>query len=205
MQPIKKNTILFFGDSITQAGAEGHGYINQLQQMVNDTIEENNYELIGAGINGNKIGDLYQRMDKDVIARKPDIVVIYIGINDVWHKTSGNGTSIAKFAELYEALIKKLQANNIAVAICTTSVIGEKKMNGNAQDTDLNSYSSVIVSLSATMNCLLVNLRIAFKKHLANNNPDDKQSGILTTDGVHLNDGGNELVAAEMLKVLIAR
>lgn len=173
--------------------------------MVDDTIEENNYELRVAGINGNKIGDLYQRLDKDVIARKPNIVVIYIGVNDVWHKTSGNGTAIAKFAELYEAVIKKLQANNISVALCTTSVIGEKKMNTNAQDTDLDSYSSVILSLSATMNCLLVNLRSAFKKYLANNNPENKESGILTTDGVHLNDRGNELVAAEMLKIVIAR
>jgi len=205
MQPIKKTSLLFFGDSITQAGAEGRGYINQLQQMVNDTIDENNYELIGAGINGNKVEDLYRRMNEDVIALKPDMVVIYIGINDVWHKTSGNGTPIAKFAELYEAIIKKLQANNVDVALCTTSVIGEKKMNANTQDTDLDSYSSVILSLSATMNCLLVNLRTAFKKYLANNNPDNKESGILTTDGVHLNDLGNELVAAEMLKVVIAR
>jgi len=205
MQPFKKTSILFFGDSITQAGAEGRGYIMLLQQMVNDSIEENNYELIGAGINGNKIDDLYGRLEEDVIARKPDIVVIYIGINDVWHKTSGNGTPIAKFAEIYEALIKKLKANNIDVALCTTSVIGEKKMNANSQNTDLDSYSTVILSLAATLNCLLVNLRMAFKKYLASNNPGNKESGILTTDGVHLNDRGNELVAAEMLKVVIAR
>jgi lysophospholipase L1-like esterase len=205
MQPYKKTSIIFFGDSITQAGAESSGYINLLRQMVNDTIEQNNYELIGAGINGNKIDDLYRRMDRDVIARKPDMVVIYIGINDVWHKTSGNGTPIAKFAELYESIIKKFQANNIDVAVCTTSVIGEKKVNGNPQDTDLDSYSSVILGLSATMNCLLVNLRSAFKKYLANNNPDNQEFGILTTDQVHLNERGNKLVATEMLKVVIAR
>jgi len=205
MQPIKKTSIIFFGDSITQAGAERGGYIDRLQQMVNDTIEQNNYELIGAGINGNKIEDLDQRMDRDVIARKPDMVVIYIGINDVWHKTTGNGTPIAKFADNYTAIIKKLQANNIDVALCTPSVIGEKKANANSQDADLDSYSSVILSLSATMNCLLVNLRSAFKKYLSNNNPGNEESGVLTTDGVHLNDRGNELVASEMLKVVIAR
>ncbi len=201
---LKKTSILFFGDSITQAGAEGRGYINRLQQMMDDTMALNSYELIGAGTSGNKIDDLYQRMDKDVIARKPDIVVIYIGINDVWHKMSGNGTSIAKFSELYEAAVKKLQLNNIDVALCTTSVIGEKKRNANPQDADLDAYSTLILSIAATHNCLLVNLRNAFKKYLANNNPDDAEYGILTTDGVHLNDRGNELVAAEMFKVLIA-
>jgi len=34
------------------------------------------------------------------------------------------------------------------------------------------------------------------------NNPDNKESGILTTDRVHLNDKGNQLVADEMWKVL---
>lgn len=33
-------------------------------------------------------------------------------------------------------------------------------------------------------------------------NPDDKESGILTADRVHLNDAGNQLVADEMVMVL---
>ncbi len=44
------------------------------------------------------------------------------------------------------------------------------------------------------------------KKNNANpqdaNNTEDKESGILTTDRVHLNEKGNALVADEMMKVL---
>ena len=36
----------------------------------------------------NKIYDLYLRHEEDVIAKKPNIVIIYVGINDVWHGDS---------------------------------------------------------------------------------------------------------------------
>jgi len=48
----------------------------------------------------------------------------------------------------------------------------------------------------------LVDLRKSFLDYNIKNNPDSKESGILTTDRVHLNEKGNELVAAEMWKAI---
>src|SRR5437763_881947 len=45
-------------------------------------------------------------------------------------------------------------------------------------------------------------LRKAFLDHLKENNPKDEGSGVLTTDGVHLNDAGNRLVAEAVLKAI---
>lgn len=53
-------------------------------------------------------------------------------------------------------------------------------------------------------NLSLVDLRKAFLDHNLKNNADNKTSGILTSDGVHLNARGNQFVAAEMWKVLQA-
>ena len=39
-------------------------------------------------------------------------------------------------------------------------------------------------------------------RHLKDNNPEDKEKGILTGDRVHLNEAGNKLVAETMLKML---
>jgi hypothetical protein len=50
----------------------------------------------------------------------------------------------------------------------------------------------------------LVDLRKVFLDYNKTNNPDNKESGILTTDRVHLNEKGNELVAAEMWKAVKA-
>jgi lysophospholipase L1-like esterase len=199
----KKKRIVFFGDSITQAGVMKGGYIDRIQQAVNKSSTQDKYELIGAGIGGNKVYDLYLRMDDDVLSKKPDVVVIYVGINDVWHKTShGTGTDIDKYEKFYVAIIKKLQAQNIKIAVCTPSVIGEKKDNANPQDKDLNAYSDVIRKLATLYNCTLIDLRKTFSAYEAQNNADDKEFGLLTIDRVHLTASGNQLVADEMIRAL---
>lgn len=203
MTAVKKTKIVFFGDSITQAGVNKGGYIDRVQAFINQRSLQEKYELAGAGIGGNKVYDLYLRMEDDVLAKDPQTVVIYVGINDVWHKTSsGTGTDIDKYEKFYIAIIKKLQAKNIKVVVCTPSVIGEKKNNGNPQDADLDKYSDVIRRLATAYNCTLIDLRAAFAQYEKENNPDDKESGILTTDRVHLDEKGNELVADEMIKGL---
>jgi len=120
----------------------------------------------------------------------------------VWHKTSGTGKDIDKYEKFYVAIIKKLQAQKIKVLVCTPTVIGEKKNNANPQDADLEAYSNVIRKLAATYNCTLVDLRASFLKYEMANNASDVEKGVLTTDRVHLNDNGNQLVADEMMKAL---
>jgi lysophospholipase L1-like esterase len=202
MEPDKKRKILFFGDSITQAGIVNGGYINLIQHSINAKGKQALYELIGAGINANKVYDLYLRLEEDVFDKQPDVVIVYIGINDVWHKTSGIGTDIKKFEKFYVAIIKKLQTQQIKVAVCTTSVIGEKKGKNNPQDADLDAYSAVIRKLAKELSCSLVDLRTAFINYEIDHNQKNKVSGILTTDTVHLNDKGNQLVADEIMKAL---
>lgn len=203
MKPVKKTTIVFFGDSITQAGVNKGGYIDRVQTQVNDKLKQDQYELIGAGIGGNKVYDLYLRMEEDVLAKNPDQVVIYVGINDVWHKsTAGTGTDLPKYEKFYAAIIKKMQANNIRVAVCTPTVIGELKNGANPQDADLDKYSDVVRKLAAAHNCTLIDLRKAFADYEAAHNTENKESGLLTTDRVHLTAAGNQLVADEMIKAL---
>jgi len=202
MTTSKKATIVFFGDSITQMGISKGGYITRIQDVINEKGKQSKYDLIGAGVGGNKVYDLYLRIEEDVLAKKPKVVLIYVGINDVWHKTSGTGTDIEKYEKFYVAIIKKLQAKKINVIVCTPSVIGEKKNNVNPQDADLNAYSEVIRRLATTYHCGLVDLRKAFQQYENEHNNEDVEKGVLTTDRVHLNEKGNQLVADEMLKVL---
>ncbi|MBO0937372.1 SGNH/GDSL hydrolase family protein [Fibrella sp. HMF5335] len=201
--PTKPTRIIFFGDSITQAGVQPKGYITDLQDMLIKQGKAADYELIGKGIGGNKVYDLYLRMDDDVLALKPDVVVIYVGVNDVWHKSSyGTGTDPDKFVKFYEAIIRKIQAGGSKVVLCTPAAIGEKTDFSNSQDGDLNAYSQLIRDLAARQNLPLVDLRKAFLDYNLKNNTANKDRGILTTDRVHLNDVGNQFVADQMWAVL---
>ncbi|HVK48607.1 MAG TPA: SGNH/GDSL hydrolase family protein [Pseudobacter sp.] len=200
----KPERIIFFGDSITQAGVNPKGYISVLRDLVKSKGLENKYELIGAGIGGNKVYDLYLRLEDDVLSKDPSTVVIWVGVNDVWHKrSSGTGTDADKFEKFYNALIKKLKEKNIKVLLCTPAAIGEKTDFSNELDGDLNKYAAIIRQIATNNNCELIDLRKAFLDYNLVNNKKNEEKGILTTDRVHLNDAGNKLVAEEMYKHLI--
>jgi lysophospholipase L1-like esterase len=195
MKP-KAKKVIFFGDSITQAGVQRNGYINLLKKQV----DSNKFELLGAGIGGNKVYDLYLRLEEDVLNKKPDLVFIYVGINDVWHKQSSRtGTDYPKYIKFYQALINKIQAGGSKIVLCTPSVVGEKKGGANELDADLDKYAEGIRELATKNNLPLCDLRKAFLAYEEKNNPQDLEKGVLTSDRVHLNDKGNQFVAEQML------
>ncbi len=199
----KKKKIVFFGDSITEQGMMFGGYIKVLQQILhNDGIDEE-YELSGAGVSGNKVYDLYLRMDEDILSKGADIAVIFVGINDLWHKFSKlTGTSITSFEAFYIAIIEKFLSVGIQPVLCTPAVIGESPDFLSREDEEINLYCDLIRELGMKYELPIVDLRKAFIAHNRNNNIEQLEQGILTVDKVHLNDKGNQLVAREMWKVL---
>ncbi len=200
--PNEPKRVVFFGDSITQAGEEDPaGYINVMREQL-DTAE---YKLIGAGISGNKVTDLQKRVQEDVLALNPDVVVIYIGINDVWHfhKFEGTtGTEIDQYEKgLYE-LTERLQSENTKVILCTPSVIGEQPAMEGEINEQLDAYADVVRTVAAENQAGLCDLRAEFKAYLADNNPVDQYEGILTTDGVHMNPEGDRFLATKLIDCL---
>ena len=201
----KTQKVLFFGDSITEAGAKPGGYIVKMK----DALAQKgivDYDLVGAGVGGNKVYDLYLRLEDDVLSQNPDIVFIWVGVNDVWHKTSfGTGTDPDKFEKFYTAIINKLLDKHIRIILCTPAVIGEKTDFTNQQDGDLNAYSQIIRNLAQKWHCGLVDLREVFHNYELKNNPGNKDKEILTKDRVHLNEQGNQLVADKMMEALLSK
>lgn len=203
MMPPKPIRVVFLGDSITELGVKPSGYISKMREGLEQKGNTGQYELLGAGISGNKVYDLFLRLDDDVMSKNPDVVVVYVGVNDVWHKAlAGTGTDAGKFETFYTAIIKKLQGKNVKLILCTPAVIGERTDNSNQQDGDLNFYSQIIRNLATKYGCSLCDLRKAFLEYNSKNNPENKESGILTIDKVHLNENGNQLVADLLLAEL---
>ncbi|MGN6493495.1 MAG: SGNH/GDSL hydrolase family protein [Agriterribacter sp.] len=197
---MQKKKVIFFGDSITQAGVGPTGYITVLQQTLAKSGKANQFDLIGAGIGGNKVYDLYLRLEDDVLSKKPDLVFVYIGINDVWHKrTHGTGTDADKFEKFYNKLIDKIQAAGAKVVICTPTVIGEKKDNVNELDGDLNKYAEIIRGIAKNKKVDLLDLHKNIVDYISQHNPENKYSGVLTSDGVHMNEEGNKFLAEQFL------
>jgi lysophospholipase L1-like esterase len=200
----KGDRIVFLGDSITAAGVSPKGYVTLIKNALAEKHKDLGIEVIGAGVGGHKVPDLQKRLDRDVLKKKPTLVVIYIGINDVWHgeKDPKNGTSKEKFEEGLKDIIAKIKDAGANVLLCTPSVIGEKVGGANKLDAKLDEYSDISRKVAKDMKVPLCDLRQAFADDLKKNNTANKESGILTGDRVHLNDAGNRFVAEVMLKSL---
>ena len=199
----KKTKVIFFGDSITELGVKPGGYVTRVDSMSRLEGKGDQYEFFGSGISANKVYDLYLRLEDDVLSKNPDVVVIYIGVNDVWHKTLlGTGTDADKFEKFYYAILKKLKDRNIKAILCTPAVVGEKTDFTNPLDGDLNRYSNIIRDIAKKNNLPLIDLRKEFLEYYKTNNPENQEKNILTYDKVHLNAKGNQLVANLMWKAV---
>jgi lysophospholipase L1-like esterase len=200
----KGEKIVFLGDSITAGGVGPKGYVTAIKTAVAEKHKDLGVEIIGAGIGGNKVPDLQKRLEKDVLAKKPTLVVIYIGINDVWHgeKDPARGTPKDKYEAGLKEIIGKIKESGARVVLCTPTVIGEKKAGANSLDAKLDEYAEISRKVAKDTGSQLCDLRKAFVDHLAKNNADDKEKGVLTTDRVHLNEAGNKLVAETILATI---
>lgn len=110
-------TILFQGDSITdagrnramyypnEAGGMGGGYVYQIVAELLGEHPGNDLKCYNRGISGNKVFQLADRWEDDCLYLRPDVLSILIGVNDFWHTlTYGyKGT-----AEVYESDLRKL-------------------------------------------------------------------------------------------------
>ena len=109
-------TILFQGDSITDAGRSrenddnfGVGYATLVKGELGYEYP-NQHVFYNRGISGNRVTDLYARIKADILNLKPDIMSILIGVNDVWHECKRqNGVDAEKYFKIYSMLIEEIK------------------------------------------------------------------------------------------------
>ncbi len=113
------DTILFYGDSITDAGRRnkednngglGRGYPGVLAAILGNEWADLNLKILNRGISGNRVYDLEDRLEKDCLALKPDVVSILIGINDTWRRYDRDIVSpVDEFKACYERICKRIR------------------------------------------------------------------------------------------------
>ena len=201
---VNKKQVVFLGDSITEEGRTLElGFINLLEE----SLDSEKFNLIGKGISGDKVSDLLVRYEDDVLVQNPDIVFIYIGINDVWHSYDvGKGSDIDFYEKGLRKIITDIKKRGAKIILCTPTVIGERVTFEDElevkRDQELDAFAGVVRNLSSEFNTELLDLRTIFKDYIVENNQNNDYQDFLTDDGVHLNDAGNKLIADEMIKYI---
>ncbi|MBM3214723.1 SGNH/GDSL hydrolase family protein [Candidatus Poribacteria bacterium] len=199
-------TVVFMGDSITDAGWRGDsarslggGYVAQIADLLAVLHPERSVRIVNHGNSGDRAIELDKRWDEDVIALYPDWISVSIGINDVWRRFAGlveHAVAIEDYRRLYRGLLERTRARTKAkLILMETSVIGEDLEN----DTNryLEMYNQAIHEFAEEFDAIIVPIRNAFRTAIAG-----RPGFAWTGDGVHPLPPGHMLMAVAWLRAV---
>lgn len=211
-QPLAKgSTILFQGDSITDAGRDrGQYYANNLSGMGKGYVYQTAAHLLGEnpgaglhiynrGISGHKVFQLADRWEDDCINLKPDVLSILIGVNDFWHMLNGHydGTAAiydADFRKLLERTKKALP--DVKLIICEPFVVnGGTAVGDQRWQQEFPLYRNSAREIAKDFGAAFVPFQQVFDKAL-----EKESAAYWCPDGVHPSIAGAHLMKGAWLK-----
>lgn len=201
---IKPNsTILFTGDSITDAGRTagpdpdnslGNGYPKKVAEYLETFCKDKNIKVLNRGVSGDRVVNLQARWKEDCLDLKPDYVSILIGVNDTWRKYDSNDeTSCEAYEKGYRDILTQLKSLDCEIILLEPFII----MADPAKEewyTDLMPKIQAVRRLAREFGALYIPLDGIFAAHSIFEEPSH-----WSQDGVHPTDAGHGLLAMHWL------
>ena len=211
----KKNTtgktILFQGDSITDAGRDrghyypndgsgmGSGYVRLVASTLLGEQPEAGYRIYNRGISGNKVYQLADRWEDDCLQLRPDVLSILIGVNDFWHTLDFNYQGTAETYENdFRALLKRTlnELPNLRLIIAEPfAVAGGSAIN--EKWAAFKPYQQAARRIATEFNATFIPLQSIFDEALKH-----APASYWAPDGVHPSMAGDYLMAQAWLKAM---
>ncbi|HEY4225346.1 MAG TPA: SGNH/GDSL hydrolase family protein [Pseudolysinimonas sp.] len=193
--------IVFIGDSITDAGRRedpdrlGHGYVRLIAEALASRGDVR--PVINTGISGDRAVDLRGRWETDALDHDPELLSVYVGVNDTWRRyDSDDPTTADDFAATYWTLLddaqERLAPRMILVEPFVLPVTAEQQRWGAE---DLDAKRAVVAQLAVEFGAAFVPLQSLLAEAAAQG--DGNAS--LAADGVHPTPLGSELIAGAWL------
>lgn len=202
-------TILFQGDSITDAGrnrqqadvpnelwALASGYAGKTAGKLLSAYPDKELQIFNRGISGHRITDLYARWRKDAINVKPDILSILIGINDLWHGFKrDDGVEAPRFDQVYRMLLDytREQLGDIQLVLCTPFITPAGDIDDRWPPA-LAERQAIVKAIAKDYNAIVVDFGRLFEQLL-----DEAPAAYWAPDGVHPSPAGHERMSETWL------
>ncbi|MBC8052307.1 MAG: SGNH/GDSL hydrolase family protein [Sphingobacteriaceae bacterium] len=205
------DTILFQGDSITDAGRSrtdmgsntqkgfGGGYAFLAAAELLNAYPEKKLKIYNRGVSGNKVHQLAERWEIDALNLKPTIISILIGVNDYWHlvKNGYKGT-LEIYRNDYRALLQRTKEKLPDVKF----IIGEPfAIMGSAVDKSwfppFGEYQNASQEIAKEFNAVFIPYQKIFDKAL-----EIAPGSYWAPDGVHPTMAGAKLMADAWLEAV---
>lgn len=182
--------VAFLGDSIT-AGQTDACFVNLV--AIGLKINGREIQALNCGGSGNTSKHMLDRLDRDVIDKKPQVMVLSAGVNDVYQIT------VDEYKTTMTNIVDKAQAAGIKVVLLTPSMTGEDTWITNANNIKLIPFLDVVRNLAKEKNCILVDINAEmhkiFDEHNSKLDPAAPKHLYITVDGTHMSPVGNQMFA----------
>jgi lysophospholipase L1-like esterase len=201
------STILFQGDSITDCARNrdasakpndlpglGQGYAMMAAAELLSTRPADGLRVFNRGISGNRVVDLYARIQGDILNLKPDVLSILIGVNDTWHGKNpdwSNGVAIPKYERIYRDLLNEVREVLPAVqfVLCEPFVLRCGVVRDDWVE-EIDERRAVVAKLCKEFGAVLVPFQSMFDEAVNLAPPE-----YWAADGVHPSAAGHLLMA----------
>ncbi|MEI7955651.1 MAG: SGNH/GDSL hydrolase family protein [Verrucomicrobiota bacterium] len=208
----KDARVLFQGDSITDGGRDykaqyldhalGHGYPYIIAANACGHYPELNLTFLNRGISGNKVSDLAARWQNDVIALKPDLLSILIGVNDVWHNLGAKkGIPFDEIEATYEKMLTDTGSMlpGTKIVLCEPFILrGSANTKQWAEwDAAIKKIQQMVARLGEKHKCPVVHFQRVFDEAVKR-----APAEYWLFDGVHPAWAGHQILADEWLRVV---
>jgi lysophospholipase L1-like esterase len=185
------NVTVFIGDSVTDCGRlieppYGDGYVYNIAQS-----SRLQGEIINVGTSGHRLIDLENRWNTDVLAHKPTLVSVAIGINDTWRRYDDNDpTSTEDFEERYRRVLSATQADgNPKLVLCEPFLLSVRE-EMNTWREDLDPKIAVVHKMASEFGATLIRFDQRF-----NELAQEISMLELADDGIHPSKLGHQIMA----------
>jgi lysophospholipase L1-like esterase len=201
--------IVFVGDSLVHRSARDHDLLDRIREDLVRGHPSRTFEVVEAGVNGDRIADIRARLERDVLDLRPHAVILYwdSDVSDVDERTMTRD-EVRRVRAAYEAdlrvVIGRLVASGAHVVMSGPTLIGERPRRRNEKDGQLDAYRRINRRVASSMKIEYIDTRQAFFARRPPGAPLDVDRGLLTEDGEHLNDLGAEVAQTLFVRAIDA-
>jgi len=112
-EEVHKPRIVCFGDSITK-----RGYDEELGKLLGA-------ETFNAGVAGHNTKQGLKRMEKDVFEKKPDLVILLFGTNDIRADSERAYVPVKEYRKNLQEMVTRCKNAGSLIVVCTLPPINE--------------------------------------------------------------------------------